>query len=92
MSQPPTASFDYTVTMNIQDTICKRYEPQLAAIAALDRQYYSNKGPTAADRAEYYARQEELESIRTRMYQEFDASKKPPSSTRQQSRATVWPA
>lgn len=80
--------------MCIRDAICECYEPQLASIAALDREYYSNKAPTAAERAEYYARQEELESIRARMYQELDAAagKKPPSFTRQQEHATVWHA
>lgn len=78
--------------MCIRDAICERYEPQLAAIAALDREYYSNKAPTAADRAAYYSRQEALESIRAQMYRELEAVKKAPHPTTWHARASFWPA
>jgi hypothetical protein len=66
--------------MSTQDAICNLYEPQFAAIAALDRAYYTSKMPTAEDRAAYFARQEELEGMRGRLYQELRTAevRKPP--------------
>lgn len=57
--------------MGCEDHIVQRYEPQLAAIAALDRAYYLNPSPTVAERGEYASRQEQLEMVRLRLYAEF---------------------
>lgn len=57
--------------MDWEDQIAQRYEPQLAAIASLDRAYYINPSPTAAERSEYASRQEQLEIVRWRLYDEF---------------------
>jgi hypothetical protein len=52
--------------MGTEDQICRHYESELARIAALDRRYYLVPCPSLADRAEYAARQAELEQIRAR--------------------------
>jgi hypothetical protein len=59
--------------METEDQLCYRYEKQLAAIAALDRLYYLNPSPTLAERAEYAARQYQLENVRSRYYAELRA-------------------
>lgn len=59
--------------MESEDEIYKRYEAELAAIAALDRRYYVNPSPTAADRRAYAARQLLLQEARSRFYAELDA-------------------
>lgn len=66
--------------MSTQDEISSRFETQLDAIATLDHAYYTNKAPTAEDRAAYFARQVELERVRACMYQELReaGTKKPP--------------
>jgi len=53
--------------------ICTRYEAELAAIAALDRAYYLNATPTAADHADYCRRQDHLEQVRAQVYAELSA-------------------
>lgn len=57
--------------METEDQICRRYEAELAAIAALDRSYYSNPSPTVAERAHHAARQVQLENTRSRFYAEL---------------------
>ena len=57
--------------METEDQICRRFEAELAAIAVLDRRYYSNLTPTAAERADYAARQVQIESTRSRFYAEL---------------------
>lgn len=44
--------------MESEIEICRRYESQLAAIAALDRCYYRNPSPNRIDRASYAERQD----------------------------------
>lgn len=48
-----------------------RYAAELAAIAALDRDYYLKATPTLADRAGYFTRQAHLEELRARLYAEL---------------------
>jgi hypothetical protein len=55
----------------IETEICKRYEAELAAIAALDRAYYLNATPAPADRASYVRRQAHLEDVRAQLYAEL---------------------
>lgn len=57
--------------MDWEGQIVQRYEPQLEAIAALDRAYDLNPSPTIAERSEYASRQEQLETVRLRLYAEF---------------------
>lgn len=59
--------------METEDQICRRFEAELAAIAVLDRRYYLNPSPTLAERAEYAARQFQLENVRSRFYAELGA-------------------
>ena len=59
--------------MDWEEQIVQRYEPQLAAIAALDRAYYLNPSPTIEERSEYASRQEQLEIVRLRLYAEFES-------------------
>ena len=57
--------------METEHEICRRYESQLAEMAALDRRYYINPNPTLADRAAYAARQALLADTRSRFYSEI---------------------
>ena len=57
--------------METEDQICRRFEAELAAIAILDHRYYLNRSPTIDERAEYAARQLQLESVRSRYYAEL---------------------
>lgn len=57
--------------METEAQICRRYEAELASIAALDHHYYLNPCPTRSDRADYAARQDQLQSIRSRFYGEL---------------------
>lgn len=59
--------------MEIEDQICRHYEAELAAIAALDRRYYLNRYPSRADRCDYAARQVQWENVRSRFYAELTA-------------------
>ena len=59
--------------MDWEEQIVQRYEPQLAAIAALDRAYYLNPSPSVAERSEYASRQEQLEIVRLHLYAKFDS-------------------
>jgi len=59
--------------MDAETDICKRFERQLAEIAALDHEYYINPDPTTKDRRDYYVRHQRLEEIRFRFYAELDA-------------------
>ena len=59
--------------MDTEEQICKRYEAELALIAALDSAYYRNVSPTRAERSDHYARQDYLEQIRSRFYAELVA-------------------
>ena len=59
--------------MDWEEQIVQRYEPQLAAIAALDRAYYLNPSPSIAERSEYASRQEQLEIVRLHLYAEFES-------------------
>jgi len=54
-----------------EDQICRRFEAELAAIAVLDRRYYSSLSPTVAERADYVARQAQIENTRSRFYAEL---------------------
>ena len=56
--------------METEDQICKRYEAEFAAIAALDRRYYVNPSASVAKRREYAERQLQLEEMRLRLYAE----------------------
>ena len=66
-----TASRISLFVVETEDQIFKRFEAELAAIAVLDRRYYSNLSATVAERAEYAARQVQLESLRCRFYAEL---------------------
>ena len=57
--------------MDIEAETGKRYEAELAAIAALDRDYYLNATPTPAERADYVRRQAHLEQVRAQFYAEL---------------------
>lgn len=57
--------------METEDQLCKRYEIELAAFAALDRRYYLSSCPTLADRTAYATRQEQLEQKRYQFYAEL---------------------
>jgi len=57
--------------VDVEAETYKRYEAELAAIAARDRDYYVNATPTPADRAGYFQRQDHLEQIRARFYAEL---------------------
>jgi len=59
--------------METEDQICRRYEGELAAIAALDRRYYLKLAPTTADRRDYAERQLCLQEIRSRFYADLTA-------------------
>ena len=59
--------------METEDQICRRYEAELARIAALDHAYYRRPCPTLAERRDYAARQAELEEVRSRLYLELDS-------------------
>jgi hypothetical protein len=59
--------------MENEGEICRRYEAELAAIAALDRRYYVNPSPSLADRAHYATRQSQLENTRSMLYAELNA-------------------
>jgi len=52
--------------METEDQLSARYEAELAAIAALDRRYYSNSCPSCCERADYAARQDKLHALRAR--------------------------
>jgi transposase InsO family protein len=68
----PTLSYSSLLfVVETEDQICGRFEAELAAIAALDRRYYANASPSAAERADYAARQVQLESTRSRFYGEL---------------------
>jgi hypothetical protein len=58
--------------METEGQICRRYEAELARIAALDDAYYRRPCPTLAERRKYAARQAQREEIRSRMYVELD--------------------
>jgi hypothetical protein len=56
--------------METEDQLSARYEAELAAIAALDRRYYSNSCPSCCERADYAARQDKLQALRAGFYAE----------------------
>lgn len=58
--------------METEDQICRRYEAELARIAALDHAYYRRPCPTLAERRDYAARQAQREEVRSRLYGELD--------------------
>lgn len=59
--------------METEDQVCSRFEAELAAIAVLDHRYYLNASPTLAERAEHFARQLQLDTVRSRYYEELRA-------------------
>lgn len=62
--------------METQDEICKRYEAEFAAIAALDRRYYGTPSASVAERRDYAARKVHLEELRARLYAELAICRK----------------
>jgi hypothetical protein len=58
--------------METEAQICRRYEAELARIAALDNVYYRSPCPSLAERRDYAARQAQIEEIRSRLYLELD--------------------
>jgi hypothetical protein len=64
----------FILLVETEDQICRRFETELAAIAVLDRRYYSNLSPSVAERAVYAARQLQLERTRSRFYAELESS------------------
>jgi len=59
--------------METEDEICRRYEAELTAIAAVDCAYYLKPCPTIAERRDYAERQVRLEETRSRFYAELRA-------------------
>ena len=59
------------LVVETEDQIFRRFEAELAAVAVLDRRYYTNPSPTIAERADYAARQVRLERVRSRYYSEL---------------------
>ena len=59
--------------METEAQICRHYESEFARIAALDRRYYLIPCPSLADRADYAARQAQLENTRSLFYAELAA-------------------
>ena len=57
--------------MNAEQRICKRYEMEMAAIAAADRRYYLNSFPSRAERCDYATRRALLEELRVRLYEDL---------------------
>jgi hypothetical protein len=60
------------LTGTAESSICTRYLAELEALAKLDKVYYEKPSPTSEERAEYYARQQALESVRLRLYAELE--------------------
>jgi hypothetical protein len=58
--------------METEGQICRRYEAELARIAALDHVYYRSSCPTLAQRRDYAVRQAQLEGVRSKLYLELD--------------------
>lgn len=63
----------YSLAMDTEEDICKRYETELATIARLDRRYYLNPCPSLAERRDYAAREAQREAIRRRLYADLAA-------------------
>jgi hypothetical protein len=57
--------------METEDDICKRYEAEFAAIAAVDRRYYLIPSVSVDERREYAARKDRLEELRSQFYAEL---------------------
>lgn len=57
--------------METEHEICKRYEAEFAAIAALDRRYYRTHSASVAERRDYAARKVHLQELRARLYEEL---------------------
>jgi hypothetical protein len=75
--------------MATETEICNEYEAELAVIAALDRAYYQKTTITSADRADYFKRQEGLETVRVRLYQELATVRRAQSPGHQSFRVTM---
>jgi hypothetical protein len=65
------------LVVETEDQICRRFKAELAAIAALDHRYYMDASPTVAERADYAARQVQLESTRSRFYSKLGSLRAP---------------
>jgi len=65
------ALVNYPSDMDTEPQICRFYEAEMAAIAALDRGYYLTQSPTVADRRAYAIRQAQLDKIRARFFTEL---------------------
>jgi hypothetical protein len=63
--------------METEREICKRYEAEFAAIAALDRRYYLTPSASLDERREYAARKAQLEKMRSRFYAELAMCREP---------------
>jgi hypothetical protein len=57
--------------METEDQSCARFEAELASIAALDQRYYLNASPSIAERRDYAARKNRLNTMRSQFYAEF---------------------
>ena len=57
--------------METEDQMCRRYEAEFDAIAALDRRYYLNRVASFTKRRDYAARQVKLEEMRSKLYSEL---------------------
>ena len=67
--------------METEEEICRRYEAEFTAIAALDRRYYLTPSASLAERRDYAARQAQLEEMRSRLYAKLASCRQ--SGTRQ---------
>jgi hypothetical protein len=59
--------------METEHEICKRYEAEFAAIAALDRRYYLTPSASLDERRKYAAPKAQMEEMRLRFYAELAA-------------------
>jgi hypothetical protein len=57
--------------METEHEICKRYEHEFAAIAALDRRYYLTPSASVDERREYAVRKTRIEEMRCQFYAEL---------------------
>ena len=57
--------------MDTEDQVFQRFDAKLETIAALDRRYYLNPLPTKLDRAAYAMRQDYLQNMRERFYEQL---------------------
>lgn len=58
------------------ESVLRAYVAELETAARLDRAYYLNPEPSAADRTAYNRRKERIEALRQRVYSDLAAVRK----------------